>query len=80
MPPSPKGHTESYDDAVRAFKNADRESDPPETSIALAVAQYHATMATYEVGLRIAAQLDVLTTQLASVEVPTVMPSINESS
>jgi hypothetical protein len=80
VPPSSLGHTDSHDEAVRAFDNADRGSDPTETSIALAIAQYHATMATYEIGLQVAAQLDVLTTLLASATMPTVTPSTDGGS
>ena len=73
-------HTDSHDDAVRAFNNADQQSDPTEIGIALAIAQYHATMATYEIGLQIAAQLDALTTLLARATVPTVTPGADEGS
>jgi len=72
------GHTEMHDEAVRAFKNAERAYDPTETRIALAIAQYHATMATYEVGLQIASQLDVLAALLASGKTPTVTRITNE--
>lgn len=39
VPRSVMGNTDSHDEAIRAFNNADRGSDPTETSIALAIAQ-----------------------------------------
>lgn len=78
MPRSVRGNTNNHDEAVRAFNDAGQGKDPTEIRIALAVAQYHATMATYETGLQIAARLDALTTLLASAPIPTATPDADE--
>ena len=54
------GHTESHDEAVRAFDNGVDCTDRAETVVMLAIAQYHATMATYELSLEIGIQLKEL--------------------
>jgi len=78
VPRSVRGNTNNHDEAVRAFNDAGQGTDPTEIRIALAVAQYHATMATYETGLQIAARLDALTTLLASAPIPTATPDADE--
>jgi len=74
MPPSRMAHTDSHDEAVRAFNNADQGPDATETIVALAIAQYHATMATYELGLQMSTQLSEIATLLADHDTPSTTP------